>query len=249
MPLDYDDLSTAYARNRRIHPGVLHLLVETGRVADASRVLEVGCGTGNYSIALAEATGCQTAGVDPSAEMLAAARLRTQAIDFCQGRAEALPFSSHGFDLIFSVDVIHHLMDRAAFFREAFRLLRPGGRLCTVTDSAEDIRRRRPLSSHFPETVPVELARYPSVETLRAEMAEAGFAAIWTGTTEQPYPLTDSQGYRERAYSSLHLIPDEAFQRGIARMEQELGTGPIAALSLYTLVWGNVKRFTSPFQN
>ena len=50
--------------------------------------------------------------------------------------------------------------------------------------------------------------------------------------------LTDIQGYREQAYSSLHLIPDDAFQRGLERMEQELMAGPIYALSLYTLVWG-----------
>lgn len=240
MPLDYDDLAAAYVRNRRIHPGVLRLLVETGRINDASAVLEVGCGTGNYSIALHGATGCRAAGVDPSAQMLATARARSQAIDFRQGRAEALPFAIENFDLIFSVDVIHHLADRAAFFREAVRLLRLGGRLCTVTDSAADIRRRRPLSSHFPETVALELARYPGIETLQAEMAEAGFTPIWSETTEQPYLLTDIQGYRERAYSSLHLLADDAFRRGVALLERDLRDGPIAALSLYTLVWGEL---------
>lgn len=238
MPLNYDDLAAAYARNRRTHPGVLRLLVETGRISQASAVVEVGCGTGNYSIALREATGCRITGVEPAAEMLVVARARNGAIDFRQGRAEALPLADAACDLIFSVDVIHHVRDRAAFFREVARLLRPGGRLCTVTDSAEDIRRRRPLSSHFPETVALELARYPAIETLQAEMAEAGFNPIGNETTEQPYALADIQGYRERAYSSLHLIPDDAFWRGIERMERELAVGPIAALSLYTLVWG-----------
>lgn len=238
MPLDYDTLAAAYARNRSVHPGVLSALVETGRVTDASHILEVGCGTGNYLIVLHETTGCRGAGIDPSAEMLAVARSRTDALYFRRGRAETLPFTPPGFDLIFSVDVIHHLTDRPAFFRDAARLLRPGGRLCTVTDSAQDIRRRVPLSSHFPETVAVELERYPRIEALRDEMAGAGFATIWTETTEQPYPLTDIQGYQERAYSSLHLIPDSAFESGLARLEEELKLRPVSALSLYTLVWG-----------
>lgn len=241
MPLDYDTLAIAYARNRSIHPGVLRCLAETGEISATSHVLEVGCGTGNYSVALHEATGCRGAGVDPSAEMLAVARSRTDVLNFRQGRAEALPFPPPGFNLIFSVDVIHHLSDRPAYFREAARLLRPGGWLCTVTDSADDIRRRVPLSSHFPETVPVELARYPRVQTLQAEMAEAGFSTVWTETTELPYPLSEIRGYRERAYSSLHLIPDAAFQRGIERLEVELQAGPIEALSLYTLVWGELE--------
>lgn len=240
MPLNYDTLAAAYARNRSVHPGVLGALVITGQLSSDSHVLEVGCGTGNYVISLHEATGCRGAGIDPSAEMLAVARSRTHALYFRQGRAESLPFTPPGFDLIFSVDVIHHVQDRVAFFREASRLLRPGGRLCTVTDSAEDIQRRRPLSSHFPETVAVEMARYPAIATLQAEMAKAGFASVWTETTEQPYPLTDIQSYRERAYSSLHLIPDAAFRQGIERMEQALTIGPIGALSLYTLVWGEL---------
>ena len=238
MPLDYDALAAAYARNRRIQPGVLRLLIETGKIGPASAVLEVGCGTGNYSIALREATGCSVTGVEPSAEMLAVAQARRSATEFRQGRAEALPVTDASCDLIFSVDVIHHVSDRAAFFREAARILHPGGRLCTVTDSPEDIRRRRPLSSHFPESVAIELARYPSVEVLRAEMAAAGFGSIWTETTELSYPLTDMQSYRERAYSALHLIPDDAFQRGVDQMERELRAGSITALSLYTLVWG-----------
>ncbi len=237
MPLNYDSLATVYARNRNVHPGVLVALMATGKIDSSSHILEVGCGTGNYSIALHEATACRGAGIDPSAEMLAVARSRTNALYFRQAKAESLPFTQPGFDLIFSVDVVHHVTDRPAFFRKAARLLRPGGRLCTVTDSAEDIRRRVPLSSHFPETVAVEMGRYPRIATLSDEMAAAGFGTVWTETVELAYPLSDIQGYRERAYSSLHLIPANAFQRGMVRMEQELASGPIAALSLYTLVW------------
>lgn len=239
-PLEYDALAAAYARNRSTHPGVLRGLLTTARISGTSDFLEVGCGTGNYSIALSAAAGCRGAGVDPSAEMLAIARSRTESIHFQRGRAEALPFTGDSFDLIFSVDVIHHLTDRPAFFREALRLLRPGGLICTVTDSAEDIRRRRPLSSHFPELVGVELARYPGIDTLEREMAAAGFERIWTEKVELSYPLSDIQGYRERAYSSLHLIPEDAFRRGIVRMEQELSQRPIDALSLYSLLWGEI---------
>ncbi len=78
------------------------------------------------------------------------------------------------FDLVFSVDVIHHVSDKAAFYREAARVLQPGGHACTVTDSEEIIRRREVLSGYFPETVEVELARYPRLADLEGWMAEAG---------------------------------------------------------------------------
>jgi hypothetical protein len=117
-------------------------------------------------------------------------------------------------------------------------VLAPGGRNCTATDSEDDILRRRPLSSHFPETIPHELDRYPSIGTLRAGMAAAGFGEIHTTHVELEYELSDLQPYRDRAYSSLHLISGEAVERGIARLESELESGPVPALSLYTLVWG-----------
>ena len=236
--LDYERLAVDYAANRRIHPGVIAALIAEGDLGRTSRVLEVGCGTGNYAAALAETVRCAVTGVEPSGAMLALAAERGGGIVLRQGRAEALPCAAGVFDLVFSVDVIHHVADRAAFYREAFRVLAAGGRVCTATDSADDIRRRVPLSSHFPETVTLELERYPAIETLRTEIAAAGFDDIAEAKAEIAYPLTAADGYRARAYSSLHLIDDVAWRRGMHRLEAELTAGPIAALSLYTLLWG-----------
>jgi ubiquinone/menaquinone biosynthesis C-methylase UbiE len=237
--LDYDALAADYARHRRVHPGVLDRLIESGRVSAASRVLEVGCGTGNYLLALRESTGCAAWGLDPSGEMLARARARpgAEAVSWDQGRAESLPSAPSSFDLVFSVDVIHHVTDRPAYFRDAIRVLAPGGRLCTATDSAEDIARRRPLSSHFPETVAVELSRYPAIQTLRQEQGDAGLIDLFDERVELSYDLLESQPYRDRAFSSLRLISEDAFIRGLVTLEDELAAGPVRCLSLYTLLW------------
>jgi SAM-dependent methyltransferase len=170
--------------------------------------------------------------------MLVTAREQAPAIEFRQGWAESLPFDDESIDLIFSVDVIHHVVDRPAFFREALRVLSPGGRMCTATDSADDIARRRPLSSHFPETVAVELRRYPGIGDVHAGMIDAGLKGGDNAQVELAYELTDVQPYRDRAFSSLHLIDDGAFAAGMVRLESDLRQGPVRALSLYTLVWG-----------
>lgn len=235
---DYEAAATAYARNRAVHPGVVADLVRVAGVDTTSRVLDVGCGTGNYARALQEATGCAISGIEPSDQMRQRAEPVVTWTALVAGSAEVLPFQDHAFDLVYSTDVIHHVGDRVAFFAEASRILAPGGMIATVTDSRQDIARRRPLSNYFPETVDVELQRYPAMETLRVEMADAGFTAIHETHVELEYPLTDIRGYRERAYSSLHFIPDDALARGLVRMEQDLLAGPISALSLYTLVWG-----------
>ncbi len=68
--IDYSRLASEYARHRRINPVVLRELVSIGNIRESSRVLEVGCGTGNYILELNFVTGCPSWGIDPSEQML-----------------------------------------------------------------------------------------------------------------------------------------------------------------------------------
>ena len=140
------------------------------------------------------------------------------------------------------MDVIHHVDDRLVYFREAYRMLRTGGKVCTVTDSEWIIRHRQPLTVYFPETVEMELRRYPRIAELRDIMERVGFGEVTENTVEFAYRLTDIQAYRDKAFSALRLIPEEAFQKGIERMEQDLGTGPIQCVPRYLLLWGTKQR-------
>ena len=250
MPLDYDRLAADYARHRRAHPGVLAGLLARAPGAGGA-ALEVGCGTGNYALALAEHSGCAVWGVDPAAGMLAEAESNAASrrvggpgrVRFQAGRAEDLGVPAQAFDLVFSVDVIHHVGDRAAYFRQAAAALRPGGWVCTATDSEEIIRARAPLSVDFPETVPFELRRYPALVQLHGWMAQAGLTPAGDDTVGFPYRLESAAPFRARAYSCLHLISDEAFARGLARLEADLssrlaGGGEVWGNARYVLAWG-----------
>ena len=217
---------------------MVEALIASGLVGSESRVLDVGCGTGNYAAVLTRATNCRISGIDPSANMLDRARDAAPWESLSQGFAENLPFEVGTFDVVMTTDVIHHVRDRAAYFREAVRVLRPGGHIVTVTDSHDDVPRRRPLSSHFPETVDVELRRYPPVPLLLSELADAGFGELRLSHVEHAYELADIQPYRDQAFSSLHVIDEGAFRRGIGRLEADLARGPIPCISLYTIIWG-----------
>jgi ubiquinone/menaquinone biosynthesis C-methylase UbiE len=236
--LNYNQLADDYAQHRRLHPGVLQALLVGAALGADGRVLEVGCGSANYLASIAQVTGCAAWGIDPAAQMLAHARQQPGTLYLQLGSAERLDFADDFFDLLFSVDVIHHIGERAAYFAEAQRVLKPGGKLCTVTDSAEIIRQRRPLSVYFPDTVAVELRRYPAIETLQAEMQQAALRSTTLETVELAYPLHDLQIYRNKAFSCLHLIPEQAFQAGLAAMEQDLRGGAIECVARYVLVWG-----------
>ena len=242
---NYQAVAAEYARYRRVHPGVVEQLVGIVRQGAATDVLEVGCGSGNYLEIIGGLTGVRVAGLDPSSAMLDQLRSRLPEADVRVAPGEAIPHLDQSFDLVSSVDVIHHVKERDAYFREARRVLRPGGWLVTVTDSEDDLARRVPLTSHFPETLAHERRRYPTIGTLREEMECAGFTELREERVVLEYPLTEIAGYRNRAYSSLHLISDQEHARGVARLEAELAHGPIMALSLYTLLWGQTSGSTS----
>ncbi|MFC2030387.1 class I SAM-dependent methyltransferase [Chloroflexota bacterium] len=236
--IDYDLAAGEYAAHRRIHFGVLDQL--SGQVASSARhtALEVGCGTGNYICALVEQAACAAYGLDASAGMLAHARVRPERVAWLQGLSEQLPFDESRFDLVFSVDLIHHVTDKAAYYRQVARILKSGGWVCTVTDSADIIRRREVLSGYFPETVESELARYPRLAQLKGWMIQAGLVALDVVTVQEPHEITSAQPFRDKAYSSLHLITGEAWQAGVQRLEHDLRQGPIRGMSRYACVWG-----------
>ncbi len=238
---DYDQMASEYAQHRHVNPVVLQKLANSG-LCPTSNVLEVGCGTGNYLAGLEAAAGCQCWGIDPSRQMLAKARAQSRSICFMIGRAEQMNLPQDFFDLVFSVDVVHHLTEHTAYFREAQRVLRPGGKVCTVTDSEDLIRRRSLHTAYFPETVEIDLARYPNMNELRKWMECAGFVNIVEEDAAFAYHRTDMQAFRDKAFSVLHLISEEAFRKGLQRMEQALRAGPIPCVWRYVLLWGTKPR-------
>jgi ubiquinone/menaquinone biosynthesis C-methylase UbiE len=236
--VDYSHIASDYAKHRDIHPGALGSLISVSDIDRDSNVLEVGCGTGNYILAVGSLLGSSCWGIDPSRAMLSEAARRPGRVQFRQGQAGALDFESGFFDLVFCVDVIHHVNDRQAYFDEAYRVLKSGGKVCTVTDSEWIIQHRQPLTTYFPETVEIELKRYPRISDLRKFMEQAGFSQMDEEMVEFAYQLVDSKAYRQKAFSALHLIPQAAFERGLERMEEDLHSGPIPCVSRYVLLWG-----------
>ena len=98
--------------------------------------LEVACGSGGVTCAMARHTGSPCVGVDINAHGIQAARGRAERdglsaqVSFQTTDAGArLPFRDESFDAVFCNDSINHLPDRAAVLRDWYRLLRPGGRV------------------------------------------------------------------------------------------------------------------------
>ncbi|OPL09651.1 MAG: hypothetical protein AVO33_06475 [delta proteobacterium ML8_F1] len=101
-----------------------------------SRVLDLGCGSGNFTLKLLRA-GYQVTGVDLSEEMLKIAREKLSQENLkatlIKGDVYKLPFEDASFDGVFSMAAFEFIEDPEAALRELMRVLKPGGQMMVGT--------------------------------------------------------------------------------------------------------------------
>jgi ubiquinone/menaquinone biosynthesis C-methylase UbiE len=138
----HDDAASHYDAKWGIDYGAIGQAQVLGKVTKAlggdvgsfGRSLEIGAGTGYFSLNLLQAGVVgEAVASDISPGMLAAlddnARRLGLSVETVPADAEALPFPDASFDLVFGHAVLHHLPDLDQAFREFHRVLRPGGTL------------------------------------------------------------------------------------------------------------------------
>lgn len=124
---EYDRL---HGEQNAEHTRALELLVPR-YFASASRILDVGTGTGRALAWMATHFGAQgrtvdLTGVEPSAELARIARTKVPAATIVQGSGDALPFEDASFDLVTITGVLHHVERPKAVLAEMFRVSRHG---------------------------------------------------------------------------------------------------------------------------
>ena len=116
----YDRIGVGYDTTRQADPYLLSRLIYHLCPRASGRYLDVGSGTGNYTIAMHQA-GVPIRGLELSATMLARAKEKCPAIAWHNGRAEAIPFASGSFDGATCTFVHHHMADPVAAFNASLR--------------------------------------------------------------------------------------------------------------------------------
>jgi SAM-dependent methyltransferase len=223
---DFGPRAASYDRLRPLDANWWELFELVVREADlhGRRVLDVGCGTGRLSRALAERVQARVWGVDPSPDMVEEARRVTpRGVGVTEGRAEALPFRDGWFDRLVLWLVVH-LVDRPAAFAEARRVLGPEGTVAIVTFDASHFRRYW-LNPYFPSLEAVDRARFPEREQLHEELRAAGFAQARMVRVSQRSSFSRKEAVarvRGRHISTFDLLEEEELRAGTERAAQEL---------------------------
>jgi ubiquinone/menaquinone biosynthesis C-methylase UbiE len=165
-------------------------LIEVAGVRRGQRALDVGCGPGPLTSALAEALGAENvAAVDPSEPFVEACRARVPGADVRVGVGERLPFADGTFDVVLAQLVVQLMDDRDTGVREMARVAIPG---CTIVACVWDSHRMPLLRAFWDaalEAAPERVAAiddsrrvgYEAPEELGALFAHCGLADVSIG--------------------------------------------------------------------
>lgn len=110
-------------------------LATFGALSNQDKVLDAGCGVGGSSIFLAKEIGCEVVGISLSEQQVQSAQFHAQEIgvaktaNFVKADYRATEFPAASFDVIWALESAVHDPEKHGFFKEANRLLRPGGRV------------------------------------------------------------------------------------------------------------------------
>ncbi len=181
----------AYAKNGAFVPGLAGGVVEWLAARAGERILDLGCGDGKLTAALAEA-GAQMTGVDASAQMAAAARGR--GIPVMEASAEALPFETASFDAVFSNAALHWVRDQDAMLGEVRRVVRPGGRFVAEMGGHGNIAAIRvaliaTLAKYELAHLEDDVNYYPTPEGYTRRLERHGFGVERMELIPRPTPL------------------------------------------------------------
>ncbi|MDI6761905.1 MAG: glycosyltransferase [Thermodesulfobacteriota bacterium] len=193
---------------------ILVKIIQSGKVdcTQKLRILDVGCGRG-WLTHLASSYGI-AGGVDPAAEVIAAARRYFPNLNFCVGYAKTILTKPdfHPYDVVLASEVIEHVprAEQAQFVRELSFLTKPGGYVILTTPRAEVFDTWMKLTNH---------SRQPVDDWL---------------SEEELHRLFLSQGFSSIAQDRIYIeIPSGSYVLNPSRNQRQSGN----LLALYQ-VWG-----------
>lgn len=237
----FRQIAPVYDKYRKPDELILRLLSEeirklAGRVSNLS-MLDVGCGTGGYSIPLAKQFASKLTGIDVSREMLERARAKYPNGNWILGDIESIDFEENSFDVVLMSYVLHHIRDYKRTLKMVYKILKRASGLLFIATDDHDQFHSSFYHRYMPRIMEIDLNRFPKVNELCNYLRSINFKVrVKKVRREQRMSCGEDieklvkQG-KARYFSTLTLLTDEELDEGLERMKRtlnrELKSGPI----------------------
>jgi SAM-dependent methyltransferase len=154
------------------------IFIDCAGIEARHRVLDIGCGTGGFTRAIAAVALAEVTGVDISERFIEFARNAPEpqrgAVTWKVGSAGSLPVADGSFDRALLSLVLHQLANPRLAVSEAFRALAVAGRAVVRTVASEEVAARVPYR-FFPSMSATDTDRMPPVKEIEGWLEDAGF--------------------------------------------------------------------------
>lgn len=248
MKEKYDSIGVGYNLTRKADPYLVKKWQQHLQPKPAGTYLDIGCGTGNYTIALHDNT-YSFIGVEPSAQMLEKAMAKCSSIEWLKGKAEAIPLPDIAVDGAIACLTIHHWSDLAAGFRELYRVLKRESTLIIFTSTPRQMHGYW-LNHYFPKMLADSMQQMPAQAVVRQHLAKANFTNIQLDKYFVRPDLSDLFLYAGKQHPAMYLDPQ--IRKGISSFSaianQKEVTEGLAKLKA-DIHSGKVKEWMEKYQN
>ena len=192
-PTVYNKIGKDYNSTRKADPYIAGRLYDLLNPEPGNTYLDIGCGTGNYTIKLAE-MGLQMIGIDPSELMLHEAQIKIASLVWKPGFAENIPLPDNSVDGAIATLTIHHWTDTEKAFSELARVLKPEAKLVIFTFTPEQ-EACYWFNHFFPEMMRKGMQRSLPLNSIREKASKSGLEIAQTEKYFVRDDLQDMFGY------------------------------------------------------
>lgn len=195
-------------------------------------ILDAGTGTGRISIPLLE-RGTRLVGCDLSMKMLRRLREKFSSAPLAQADIAYLPLSTHDFDALLTVHVMHLVGPWREALREFRRVLKPGGAYLNIrTYEPVGVSVREQIRNFWRSWVTARGGdvRHPGVQDrteLLQEIKTMGAAIMEVEVVRYTHSYTvpeELERYQNRVYSETWKIPDDIYEASLQALRAQLAS-------------------------
>lgn len=202
----YDHIGLDYDVTRKADPEITRRIYNHLQLFNNEKVLDVACGSGNYTIAL-NGLGLQMSGIDISAEMIRQANMKFDQMNWFISDVRSMPFGSGLFSGVTCILAIHHFQDLIMSFREVNRVLHEKSRFVIFTSTPEQMRKYW-LNEYFPKMMEKSCVQMPNVENVTNALKESGFNVLGYETFLIQPNLKDFFLYSGKYHPEIYFRPE-----------------------------------------